>query len=1393
MKGFKRVISVMMAMLLMLCSLALPALKVQAAETAVASKPWAVTYYYLYNRWTSDNGVGGQHRHFDGSPRTYASGTLTIYKSVNLAGNVVLRADFGHATGTFTVTKDDVPGDEGMGWWDGTLTESFNVVLTPSGWNTTNGSISGSASGLSITATTTGTYTFSYVYSTYEGADTYWGSRWKEATDSISVTLSANDFSPVINSVSETTTSVTSRNLTVSAAGGSSPYTYSMNGGAYQSSSVFSITKNGTYSFTAKDGNGKVSSTFSKTVSDIKPNITSLTPTRNSSSNNVSVVVGTTDNGSSPYTYSVNGGTYQSSSTFTLSSTGTYSFTVKDKLGNVSSASSLTLSSADFNPVISGVTQTNASSTARNLTVSATGGSGNYTYSMNNGDYQSLNVFNVSKNGTYSFIVKDKDGRTSSAYNTTVNDIKPNITALTQNWNGDTNKTAITVSVTDNGSTPYTYSMNGGAYQSSNVFTVSGNGTYTFTVKDSLGNISEVSSSSVTNILPVITGISETHNTDSVTLTVGANDNGSTPYTYSMNGGGYQSDNAFVITKNGEYTFLAKDGLGNVSDPVSINITDIIPIIKEISIVPDTLTNVDSATLRVTAVCGTSPYYYTMDGGDFQTSNEFTVRENGTYTITVYDSDSLTSLPVTFTVDIFDRTYPVISDISMSMDDFWNTEGVVYTITASDDHDIQYSSDGSTYQDSNVISITSNGNYVFHVKDEAGNDTRSQTYPVYFDKSGAIKYFLRFTETLDSDGHVSRVTLTVVTPDDGKKLMYSYDGSDFTSDFMKTFTSNGSHSIEIMDNAGNNVSVTFYLDSIYNEAELLNSVKEKINAIGTVSYTDECKARIDSAREAYDSLNNSQKTRITNYSTLTDAEAEYARLKELAEKAEADKRAADEVIAKISDIGTVELTEESKNKIEEARNAYDALTDDQKALVTNYKTLTDAEDKYSKLVKDQAEKEKTEADKSAAKAVIEKIDAIGTVEYTDACKAKIDSARNAYDALTDDQKALVTNYKTLTDAEKKYESLKPSNSGSDSGSGNGSNNGGSGNNNSNNSTSSINQNRANEVIAKINDIGTVTYTNACKNRIDNARRAYDALNADQKKLVTNYATLVYDEELYESLKPASTNQGSGDNSISTNGGGNGLIGSTPSTDNVNTSTDNDSVSQNSISDPGNVDYDSFSERYAGDPIIISVNRRYADSARTYITAEIEATDYNGHTSGLWYSVDGEEWQRSNSFEVKENGDLTVYVKDRYGNTVSKSVNIDDIEGYPVITLLTQESNGYGSADITVTASGNALSYSLDGKHWVMENVLSVSENGEYLVRVKNSAGRISTQSIKVDTVIPEPESEPEESGTLEKIAEAVSDNMMIVIILAITLAVLAIGGVIVSKKLKTGKADAKSA
>ncbi len=241
---------------------------------------------------------------------------------------------------------------------------------------------------------------------------------------------------------------------------------------------------------------------------------------------------------------------------------------------------------------------------------------------------------------------------------------------------------------------------------------------------------------------------------------------------------------------------------------------------------------------------------------------------------------------------------------------------------------------------------------------------------------------------------------------------------------------------------------------------------------------------------------------------LTAAEKVYADLKKAADKA-----AADAVIDKINAIGTVNTSDYCKGLIDDARNAYDALTEERKALITaeQLKVLTDAEAKYAELKKAQtdleaAEKtyadlkaaaEKEAADKKAAKDVDDLIAAIGTVEYTDASKALIDAARTAYDALTADQKTFVTKLATLEAAEKTYADLKEAAE-----------------------KEAADKKAAKDVDDLIAAIGTVEYTDASKALIDAARTAYDALTAEQKTFVTTLATLEAAEKAYADLKAA---------------------------------------------------------------------------------------------------------------------------------------------------------------------------------------------------------------------------------------------------------------------------------
>ena len=116
--------------------------------------------------------------------------------------------------------------------------------------------------------------------------------------------------------------------------------------------------------------------------------------------------------------------------------------------------------------------------------------------------------------------------------------------------------------------------------------------------------------------------------------------------------------------------------------------------------------------------------------------------------------------------------------------------------------------------------------------------------------------------------------------------------------------------------------------------------------------------------------------------------------------------AVDAVMADIRSIGAVTLSD--KAAIEKARAGYAALSEAEKILVKNYTTLNTAITKYNALYAD-------------INAVISKINAIGSVTLSSS--SAITAAKNAYEALTEEQKSYVTNYSTLTAAESAYAAI----------------------------------------------------------------------------------------------------------------------------------------------------------------------------------------------------------------------------------------------------------------------------------------------------------------------------------------------------------------------------------
>ena len=250
-----------------------------------------------------------------------------------------------------------------------------------------------------------------------------------------------------------------------------------------------------------------------------------------------------------------------------------------------------------------------------------------------------------------------------------------------------------------------------------------------------------------------------------------------------------------------------------------------------------------------------------------------------------------------------------------------------------------------------------------------------------------------------------KFTKIVVNAQDVKRIGRGIEG--WSSDYSSATWTGNSSSVQfgfIMGNRGN-VTITFTIEpsvdvTALNEAitaaeTLYNSIKE-VEDYSTIAST--LSTAIDAAKGVAGSDTAAQNDVDAATTAITTAKT----------KAEAAKKDVDDTTEanKVSDLienlpAKEAITKDDSTKVDAAKAAYNALTGDQKKKVSdaNKQKLSDAI----------AAIEKDKADTEAANAVIAKINALpATDAITSADKNAIEAARAAYDALTEAQKAKIS-------------------------------------------------------------------------------------------------------------------------------------------------------------------------------------------------------------------------------------------------------------------------------------------------------------------------------------------------------------------------------------------------
>lgn len=205
--------------------------------------------------------------------------------------------------------------------------------------------------------------------------------------------------------------------VTVDGSGGTPPYLYSFEGGAFQASGTFSALTAGNYTVTVQDLNlctFNVPVTITQPVVPLTGTITSQTNVLCFGNATGSVTVTGVD-GAAPYEYSLNGGVYQSSGTFGNLSAGTYTVTVKDSYSSTFDVPVNITQPAAALTVATSVVNVTCHGAGDGIAVALpSGGTGVYSYSWNTSPVQTADTAKSLTPGSYSVTVTDANGCTIS-------------------------------------------------------------------------------------------------------------------------------------------------------------------------------------------------------------------------------------------------------------------------------------------------------------------------------------------------------------------------------------------------------------------------------------------------------------------------------------------------------------------------------------------------------------------------------------------------------------------------------------------------------------------------------------------------------------------------------------------------------------------------------------------------------------------------------------------------------------------------------------------------------------------------------------------------------------------------------------------------------------------
>ena len=669
------------------------------------------------------------------------------------------------------------------------------------------------------------------------------------ATSSVIISSPAQPLSVVATETSNVTCDDNLGTITAIASGGWGTYEYELTGAAtvgYSPNGTFTNLSAGTYTVNARDAQGCEVST-NVTLNIPNPITATFTPSTTllscfSDQNATITITNVTGGQGSNYTYTLNtisptvsSSGPQNSNVFSGLGAGTYNVTITD--GYNCSMTSLDIVINQPSPIqatlVAASTQTCLVDAT--LTLSASGGTGIYTYSNTSNFATILGTFTTSTTfsvpvGTYNYYVRDANGCISNVSNEITIDALPPLvinlesTNPTINCTGD--NTGVINATAQGGLGNYVYTLQDtlgntipATQNSPGVFTGLVAGTYVVRVDSGDCNtatspITITEPTNALNVNHIVSNVSCSGTNDGSVEIIATGGTGIIKYAISPQLNQFFETNIFENLAPGNYDAIVQDELGCYVT-FSFTITEPIPVM--ITIVPNSIyaevcEGDNNAEFSIDISGGTSPYSVSIDdyngpyttGAVGQTQFDFTDLTGGDHSVFVRDSQGCES---EWNITLPDpvRINP-IANVEYVCDNNLTSNIVTVTVDDSitDPSDLDYSLNGGPYQTSNIFTnvVAGTGHYI---------DVRHTNGCIQRTNSFNILQFQPLSLVLN-DGGLNEI-IAIATGGTGG-YQYTLNGEDYGDVNTFIITHSGDYTVTVTDSSGCVAVATRYFEFI---------------------------------------------------------------------------------------------------------------------------------------------------------------------------------------------------------------------------------------------------------------------------------------------------------------------------------------------------------------------------------------------------------------------------------------------------------------------------------------------------------------------------------------------------------------------------------------------------